>query len=69
MDFITGLLLSTEGFNIILIVVNRLSKERHYIPYIAGEEETSAEETANLLLRWVYRIYNLPDSIVSDKGT
>ena len=69
MDFITGLPLSTEGFNAILTVVDRLSKERHYIPCTAGEEGTSAEETAKLLLRWVYRTHGLPDSIVSDRGT
>jgi transposase InsO family protein len=69
MDFITGLPLSTEGFNTILTVVDRLSKERHYIPCTAGEEGTSAEETAKLFLRWVYRTHGLPDSIVSDRGT
>jgi hypothetical protein len=51
MNFIIELLLSTEGFNIIFIVVNRLSKERHYILCITGEERTSAEETVNLFLR------------------
>ena len=50
-DFIIGLPLSTEGFNTILTIVDKLSKERHYIPYTAREERTSAEETANLLLR------------------
>src|SRR5208282_4692935 len=53
----------------ILTVVDRLSKERHYIPCTAGEEGTSAEETAKLFLRWVYRTHGLPDSIVSDRGT
>jgi hypothetical protein len=64
-DFITGLPLSTEGFNTILTAIDRSSKERHYIPCAAGEEGTSAEETAKLFLRWVYRTHGLPDSIVS----
>jgi hypothetical protein len=51
MDFIIKLLLSTEGFNIILTVINRLSKERYYISCITGEKGTSVEETANLFLR------------------
>jgi hypothetical protein len=51
MDFIIKLPLLIEGFNIIFTVVNRLSKERYYIPYTAREKETSVEETANLFLR------------------
>ena len=66
-DFITGLPLS-EGHNAILTVVDRLSKERHYIPYTAGEEGTSAEETVKLLLQWVYRTHGLSSSIISDRG-
>ena len=69
MDFITGLPLSTEGYNAILTVIDRLSKERHYIPCTAGDEGTSAEETAKLLLKWVYRTHGLPESILSDRGT
>jgi hypothetical protein len=51
MNFIIGLLLSTEDFNIIFIVVNKLSKKRHYIPCTAGEKKTSAEEIIKLFLR------------------
>jgi hypothetical protein len=36
----------SEGHNAILVVVDRLSKERHYIPYIAIEESITSEETA-----------------------
>ena len=49
MDFITGLP-QLDGYNAILIMVNRLLKERHYILYIAGDEGTLAEETVKLLL-------------------
>jgi hypothetical protein len=38
-----------EGHNAILVVVDRLSKERHYIPYTAVEEGTTLEETAQIL--------------------
>jgi transposase InsO family protein len=69
MDFITGLPLSTEGFNIILTVVDRLFKERYYISCTAENEGTSAEEITKLLLRWVYRTHGLSDSIISDRGT
>jgi hypothetical protein len=48
MNFITDLSIS-EGHNAILVVVDRLSKERHYISYIAAEEGTTSEETARML--------------------
>ena len=48
MDFVTGLPV-LEGHNAILVVVNHLSKERHYIPYTAAKEGTTLEETARML--------------------
>jgi hypothetical protein len=45
MNFITGLFI-LKGHNAILVVVDRLSKERHYIPYTAAEEGITSEEIA-----------------------
>ena len=67
MDFITGLP-DVNGRNAILTVIDRLSKERHYIACTASEEGTSAEATAGLLIEGVFRLHGLPDSIVSDRG-
>ena len=66
-DFITGLPLS-EGFDAIWVVVCRLSKERHYVPCTASDEGTSAESTAMMLIREVFRLHRLPASIISDRG-
>ena len=52
LDFVTGLPLC-EGLNAILVVTCRLTKERHYIPCFAGDEGTTAEATAQLLLKHV----------------
>jgi len=67
MDFVTGLP-ESEEYNAILVVVDRLSKERHYIPCRATDEGTSSEATAKLLYRNIWRLHGLPDSIVSDRG-
>ena len=67
MDLITGLPTS-RGNDAILTVVDRLSKERHYIPCIAQDEGTSSEEIARILIREVLKLHGLPSTIVSDRG-
>ena len=67
-DFIVELP-ESEGCNAILSVTDRLTKMRHFIPCRAGQRGTSAEETAKLMYRHVYKLHGLPDTIVSDRGT
>jgi len=67
LDFVTGLPLC-KGSNAILVVTCRLTKEQHYIPCFAGDEGTTAESTAQLLLRHVWKHHGLPTTIVSDRG-
>ena len=64
MDFVTGLPWS-QGYDAILVVVDRLTKMRHLIPC---RTSTSAEDLANLFLENVWRLHGLPDGIVSDRG-
>ncbi len=67
MDSIVGLPQS-EGHDAFLVVVDRLTKERHYIPCTATDESTSAEYTAEMRVNEVFRVHGLPASIVSDRG-
>jgi len=67
LDFVTGLP-ECEGNDAILMVVDRLSKERHYIACKAGNEGTSAERTAKLVYRHVWKHHGLPSIITSDRG-
>jgi transposase InsO family protein len=67
LDFVTGLPLC-EGNNAILVVACRLTKQRHYIPCFAGNEGTTTEATAQLLLQHVWKHHGLPDTIISDRG-
>ena len=64
MDFITHLPLC-EGFDAILVVVDRLSKLRHYIPCHATD---GSEELARLFVKYVVMHHGLPETIVSDRG-
>ncbi len=68
LDFIIDLSESDEN-NAILTVIDRLSKERHYISCWSDDEEIFAEQTVKLLLIWVFRTHELSRSIVFDRDS
>jgi len=63
-DFITKLPLA-QGYDSILVVVNRLTKMVHFIP---TTEKTLVEVLAKLFRDNVWKLHGLPESIVSDRG-
>jgi len=64
MDFIVGLP-ESEGFDAIWVVVDRLTKMRHYIPCHSTD---GSEELARLFVKYIARYHGLPETIVSDRG-
>lgn len=64
MDFITGLPRTIEGFDAILVVMCKLSRLAHLIP---TTEKCTAEQTAELFMRHVYKHHGLPAAIISDR--
>ncbi len=68
MNFIIDLSLS-KGKNIILTVICKLTKKRHYISCFTDDEKITAEKTAELMLQWIYRIHNLLDFIVLNRDS
>ena len=63
-DFIMKLPLA-QGYNSILVVVNRLTKMVHFIP---TTEKMLAEGLARLFRDNVWKLHSLPKSIISDRG-
>lgn len=63
-DFVTGLPLS-NGFDAILVVVDRLTKRRHFI---ACHTTCTAADLAELFVQRVWSWHGLPSSIISDRG-
>jgi len=63
-DFITKLPLA-QGYNTILVVVDRFTKMAHFVP---TTERTSAEGLARLFRDNIWKLHRLPDSIISDGG-
>ena len=66
-DFVVGLPKS-QGYDAILMVVDQLSKERHYIP-CTEDNGTDAEATVAMFLRHVWCYHGLPISLTSDRGS
>jgi len=64
LDFITDLPLS-EGFDSVLVVTDRLTKMVHFVPC---NKSITAQQTADLFLRNIFKLHGLPDDIVSDRG-
>ena len=65
MDCIVGLL-ESNGYNAILVVVDKLSQMAHYIP---TSEMVTSEQVARLFFDKVFNHHGIPDSIISDRGT
>ena len=63
-DFITDLSLS-NGYDLILVIVDHFSKEVEFIPY---NKTVTALETAKLYLFHVWKNHGLPHTIVSNRG-
>jgi transposase InsO family protein len=64
MDFVTGLP-ECEGYDAIWVVVDRLSKMRHFVPC---HTTIDARGLAEIFLKEVVRLHGLPKTITSDRG-
>jgi len=65
MDFIMDLPKS-EGYDAILVVIDRLTKMSHFIPCSKNLE---ARQFANLFMKEIVRLHGLPHDIITDRGT
>lgn len=63
LDFVDGLPKS-QVFEVILVVVDRLTKYVHFIPL---SHPYSAAKVAGLYMQYVFKLHGLPTSIVSDR--
>ena len=66
MDFITALPRSPRGNNAVWVIVDRLTKSAHFIPFRVGQ---STELLAEKYMKEVVRLHGVPASIVSDRDS
>jgi hypothetical protein len=66
MDFLVSLPKTKEGFDAILVIVDRLTKRAKFI---ATKTTASAEDTADLFMKNYMKDHGLPKTIVSDRDS
>lgn len=66
MDFVTGLPRTRRGCDAVWVVVDRLTKSAHFIPFRVGQ---STDVLAELYLKRIVALHGVPVSIVSDRDT
>ena len=63
MDFVTGLPKSSKGNTAIWVVVDRLTKSAHFIPYKSG---MTLDGMARLYIKEIMRLHGVPRKSISD---
>ena len=66
MDFVTSLPRSPKGNNVVWVIVDRLTKAAHFLPFRVGQ---SIEVLADKYMKEIIRLHGIPVSIVSDRDT
>jgi hypothetical protein len=64
MDSITGLPKSTKKNDVIMVVVDKLSKSSHLVPV---KSTYKAIDIANIFMKEIFRLHGMPKEIVSDQ--
>jgi hypothetical protein len=64
MDFLGPLSKSKTDNDMILVIIDRLTKMAHFV---ATQSTVTSKETADLFLRHIFRQYGLPSNIMSDR--
>ena len=64
MDFTTHLPVTPEGYNTLLVIVDRLTKMVILVPMT---DTASAADVASLFLNHVFKHFGMPDELITDR--
>ena len=63
MDFMTGLLRTSVGYDVIWVIMDRLTKSAHFLPIRVN---CPLEKLAHLYIQEIVRLHGVPFTIISD---
>ena len=63
MDFVSALPRTSSGYEVVWVVVDRLTKTAHFIPLKVG---WSLEKLAHIYIKEIVRLHGVPVEIISD---
>lgn len=66
MDFVTALPRSSKGNNVVWVIIDRLTKSAHFLPFRVGQ---STEVLADKYMHEIVRLHGVPASITSDRDS
>jgi hypothetical protein len=66
MDFITGLPKSTKQNDVIMVVVEKLSKAAHFVPI---KSTCKTIYISNIFMKEIFRLHGMPKQIIFDRDT
>ncbi|KAL5542399.1 hypothetical protein UlMin_010109 [Ulmus minor] len=66
MDFVVGLPKTTNGYDAVWVIVDRLTKSVHFLPI---KITYSLEQLADLYVKEIVRLHGVPTSIISDRDS
>ena len=66
MDFIIGLPMTVRKHDSIMVLVDKLTRESHFIPI---KSTYKADAIANIFMKEIFRLHGFPEAIISDRDT
>jgi len=66
MDFVTALPRSPKGNNAVWVIIDRLTKSAHFLPFRVGQ---SSEVIADKYIKEIVHLHGVSVIIVSDRDT
>ena len=66
MDSVVGLPKTTNGYDAVWVIVDRLTKSAHFLPI---KITYSLEQLADLYVKEIIRLHGVPMSIISDRDS